>query len=82
MNTVLSPKAARYLERLDEPIKGRIKAALKKLEDEPPQGDIKAMAGQGGFRLRVGGYRILFGIKMDMIIVTDIGLRGQIYKGR
>jgi len=32
VNTVLSPKAAKYLEHLDEPIKGRIIAALKKLE--------------------------------------------------
>ena len=82
MNVLLSPKAARYLERLNEPIKGRIKAALKKLEEEPPQGDMKAMAGQNEFRLRVGGYRILFGIKTDVIIITDIGLRGQIYKRR
>ncbi|MCL2047620.1 MAG: type II toxin-antitoxin system RelE/ParE family toxin [Defluviitaleaceae bacterium] len=79
---MLSPKAARYLERLGEPMKGRITAALKRLENAPPQGDIKAMAGKDGFRLRVGGYRILFGMKADMIIVTDIGLRGQIYKGR
>ena len=82
MNTVLSPKAAKYLERLDEPIKGRIKAALKKLEQQPPQGDISPMTGQEGFRLRVGKYRLLFGIKDDTIVVTDIDLRGQIYKGR
>jgi len=82
LNVVLSPKAVKYLERLNEPTKGRIKAALKKLEQEPPQGDIKSMTGQEGFRLRIGGYRILFGIKADIIVVTDIGLRGQIYKGR
>lgn len=82
MNTVLSPKAAKYLERLNEPIKGRIKAALRKLEQDPPQGDIRAMTGHEGFRLRVGGYRVLFGIKNDTIIVMDIGLRGQIYKWR
>jgi mRNA interferase RelE/StbE len=82
LKLVLSPKAVKYLERLNEPIKSRIKAALNKLESEPPQGDIKTMAGQEGFRLRVGAYRVLFGIKNDTIIITDIGLRGQIYKGR
>ena len=82
MKTVLSPKAAKYLERLNEPIKGRIKAALRKLEQEPPQGDIKSLSGQGGFRLRVSGYRVLFGIKADTIIITDIAPRGQVYKGR
>ena len=82
METVLSPKSAKYLERLNEPIKGRIKAALRKLEQEPPQGDIKSLSGQEGFRLRVGGYRVLFGIKADTIIITDIAPRGQVYKGR
>lgn len=82
MKTVLSPKAAKFLERLNEPTKGRIKSALKKLEQEPPQGDIKTMSGQEGFRLRVGGYRVLFGIKDDTIVITDIGPRGQIYMGK
>jgi len=82
LNLVLSPKAAKYLERLNEPIKGRIITALKKLVTENFKGDIKSMTGQEGFRLRVGAYRILFGIKNDIIIITDIGIRGQIYKGR
>ena len=82
MKTVLSPKAAKYLERLNEPTKGRIKAALMKLEQEPPQGDIIAMSGQEGYRLRIGGYRVLFGIKANTIVVTDIAPRGQAYKGR
>ena len=82
MNVVLSPSAAKYLEKLNEPVKGRIKAALRKLGQEPPQGDIKALAGHDGYRLRVGGYRVLFGVEADTIVVTDIGLRGQVYKGR
>ena len=82
MKTVLSPKAAKYLERMSEPNKGRIVAALKKLEQEPPQGDIITMSGQEGYRLRVGGYRVLFGIKAETIVVTDIAPRGRIYRGR
>ena len=82
MKVELSPKAAKYLERMNEPAKGRIKAALAKLGQEPPQGDIKAITGQrGGYRLRVGGYRILFGIKSNAIIVIDLAPRGNIYKG-
>jgi mRNA interferase RelE/StbE len=82
LNTLLSPKAAKYLERMNEPIKSRIKSALKKLEQEPLQGDIKFFSEQEGYRLRVGSYRILFGIKNNNIIITDIGPRGQIYKRR
>jgi len=82
VRVVLSPKAAKYLERLHEPTKGRIKAALKKLEQEPPQGDIKALAGREGYRLRVGAYRVLFGIDEDVIVVIEIDLRGQVYNRR
>ena len=82
MKTVLAPQAAKYLGRLSEPTKGRIKAALRKLEHEPPQGDVKVLSGQEGFRLRVGSYRILFGIKADTIVITDIAPRGQAYRGR
>jgi len=84
LNTVLSPRAAKYFKRLNEPIKGRIKTPPRKLEQTPPppQGDIVALTDRDGYRLRVGGYRVLFGIKDDTIVITDIGLRGQVYKGR
>jgi len=82
LKTVLLPKAAKYLEQLHEPTKGRIKSALKKLENEPPHGNIISLTGQEGYRLRVGKYRVLFGIKADTIVITDIDLRGQVYKGR
>lgn len=45
MNVVLSPKAAKYLEKMNDLIKGRVKNALKKLESDPPQGDIKSLTG-------------------------------------
>ena len=60
----------------------RIKIALEKLASEPPLGDIKSLTGKDGYRLRVGSYRILFAIEKDVIIVTNIGVRGQIYKWR
>jgi len=82
LKVVLSPQAIKYLKQLNEPIKGRILLALKQLEQEPPLGDIKALAGQEGFRLRVGSYRILFGTKNDTIVVTNIAPRGRVYKRR
>lgn len=82
MNVVLSPKAAKYLKRLNQPIKGRIIEALEDLAKEPPEGDIRAMAGRDGYRLRIGGYRALFDIMENEIVVYEIGPRGQIYKGR
>jgi mRNA interferase RelE/StbE len=82
MKTVLSPKAVKHLDKLNEPMKTRILKAIKKLESESPQGDIKSLTGRSGYRLRIGDYRVLFGIKDDIIIITDIAPRGQSYKGR
>ena len=81
MQTVLAPHAAKYLQRLNEPDKSRIITALKKLELEPPQGDIKSLAGKDGYRLRVGDYRILFDVIENMIAIHAIAPRGQAYKG-
>jgi mRNA interferase RelE/StbE len=81
MRVELSPRAAKYLAKMNEPIKGRIKAAFERLAQEPPQGDIKSLSGRDGYRLRVGQYRALFDMTEDVIIVYEIGSRGQIYKG-
>ncbi|MDR1940046.1 MAG: type II toxin-antitoxin system RelE/ParE family toxin [Clostridiales bacterium] len=82
MEVRLLKKAGKYLESLNEPIKSRIKRALNKLSIEPPQGDIKNIEGSNEYRLRIGDYRIIFEIRNDNIEISEIGLRGQIYKRR
>jgi len=67
---------------MNEPAKSRIKAALRKLEKDPPQGDITPMSGSDEFRARTGGYRILFKVTGGIVYVLDIAPRGQAYKGR
>lgn len=81
MEVKISPAAAKYLQRLNEPMKGRIVKALKALAQEPPQGDIKALSGKDGYRLRVGQYRLLFDMTEESIVVYAIASRGQAYKG-
>ena len=80
MKVVLEKKAAKYLERLNEPIKSKIGNALDGLTFEPLQGDIKKLQGGADYRLRAGKYRILYRIENDTIIVTNIAPRGQAYK--
>ena len=82
MNVVVSPRAAKFLKRLNEPQKGRIIKALEQLAKELPEGDIKSLVGRDGYRLRVGDYRVLFDIIENEIAVHEIEFRGQIYKGR
>jgi len=81
MNVELLRDAAKYLKRMNQPDKGRIVRALEKLALDPPQGDITSLEGKDGYRLRVGGYRVLFDIDENMIAVYSIAPRGQAYKG-
>jgi mRNA interferase RelE/StbE len=55
--------------------------ALKALENDPPEGDIKALTSiKDSYRIRIGNYRAIFRIKNNAILVTDIIARGQAYK--
>jgi mRNA interferase RelE/StbE len=80
MNVVLDRIAAKYLERMNEPMLSRITSALAGLMKNPPQGDIKKLSASNNYRLRVGDFRVLFRIKDNVIIVTNIASRGQAYK--
>jgi mRNA interferase RelE/StbE len=80
MQVLLRPVAEKYLERLNEPDKGRIKNALEDLSKDPPEGDIRPLTGQPGYwRLRVSGYRALYSIENNTIFVTNIEPRSQAY---
>jgi mRNA interferase RelE/StbE len=80
MQVELTKKAARQLDRINEPLKSRIIRALKKLESGPPWGDIKKLESRDGYRARVGGYRILFDIDAETVSVYRISPRGDVYK--
>ena len=71
--------AVKVINGIDKPTKQRIKSAIEKI----PNGDIKPLQGsKGTYRLRVGGWRILFSYPaQDIILIEKIGPRGEIYKG-
>ena len=74
-----SRSAVKAIDGMDRPTKQRIKAAVEKI----PAGDIKPLKGSPGtYRLRVGGWRILFSYPVvDVVLIEKIGPRGEIYKG-
>ena len=39
------------------------------------RGDVKALLGRGGYRLRVGGYRVIFDEDLSTILAITIGRR-------
>ena len=79
MHVEYAKAAIKVINGMDRPTKQRIRAAIEKL----PEGDIKLLRGsQGSFRLRVGGWRILFSYKADdIILIEKVGPRGEVYKG-
>jgi mRNA interferase RelE/StbE len=81
MTVLLDKQPSNYLSRLNEPDYSRILEALGDLADDPPAGDIKKLQGEEtAYRLRVGGYRVLFKAKESCIAVYKIAPRGQAYK--
>ncbi|MCH5138547.1 type II toxin-antitoxin system RelE/ParE family toxin [Clostridiaceae bacterium UIB06] len=78
-NVKLTKKAEKYIKKQDKDTQKRLIKAIVEL----PEGDIKKLKGMDElYRLRVGDFRVIFEKKDTelIIIVVDIGNRGQIYK--
>lgn len=76
---VIEKRAKKFIDSQPTNQQTRILNAIHKL---PIEGDIKALVGHSGvFRLRVGGYRIIFTKQDDalQVVVIDAGNRGQVY---
>ena len=81
MQVILTKRAKKYYLSQDKTTRKRLDEGLADLEKEPPQGDIISVLGVADtFRLRIGGYRLLFVIANNIITVTKIQPRGQVYK--
>jgi mRNA interferase RelE/StbE len=83
--TVIIHRAARNaLKRLDRPVRQRIAEQIQALGDDPdnPALDVKPLAGRSGYRMRVGGWRILFtrDDEIRVIAIEQIKPRGDAYK--
>jgi len=72
-----SKQAEKFLDRQNDKTYNRIKAAVNDL----PDGDVKKVQGHKDlYRLRVGGFRIVFAMVNNNIFVKTIDNRGQIYR--
>ncbi|MGH6984513.1 MAG: type II toxin-antitoxin system RelE family toxin [Stellaceae bacterium] len=79
---VLAPRAERELDALEHRIRDRIVVALDQLALDPyATRNVKALKG-GGYRLRVGDYRVLYELKNDIlvILVVRIANRREVYR--
>lgn len=82
MKVVYTKTALKSLAKMQNDIKKLIIQAINNI----PNGDIKNMKGfnDNRKRLRVGKYRVIYRIEDDLeiqvLLVLDIGSRGDIYK--
>jgi mRNA interferase RelE/StbE len=77
MRILKSKQVVKFIEKQDKPTQERLNTALNKL----PAGDIVPIVGlPDTFRLRVGSFRALFVKEGEIIKVTVLDSRGQVYK--
>ena len=76
MKVEYSKQAVKFILKQDKPTKQRLQQAIENL----PNGDVKKLQGQPFYRLRVGDFRVLFNANGQLIFISKIGNRGEIYK--
>ena len=78
---VYTQKAVRDIDRLDAGVKNRIGATLLRFKDNPLQYAERLTDPElGGYRFRIGDYRVIFDIEGNDIVVLRVGHRKEIYK--
>jgi mRNA interferase RelE/StbE len=78
---VYTQKAVRDIDRLDAGVKKRIGTTLLRFKDNPLQYAERLTDSElGGYRFRIGDYRVIFDIEGNDIVVLCAGHRKEIYK--
>ncbi len=80
-----STRATKYIVKLDEAMRGRIRKRIDRLEEDPFPQEVERVddyQGENVFRVRVGGQRILYIVRYNpnKIIVTKVDKRPRVYK--
>lgn len=76
------PAALRALRKLDPDIQPRIQGAIALLAQDPRPPAARPLKGRPGYRIRVGGYGILYTIRGDVLVIVVVtpGHRRDVYE--
>ncbi len=79
---IIEKQVIKFIEKLQDNIYKRIKAAILSLEENPRPPGVEKLTNKDAYRIRVGDYRIIYTIKDKILLVTviDAGHRREIYK--
>ncbi len=71
---ILTLSAAKDLDALPREAREQVESGLHRYA-MTGRGDVKALQGRDGFRLRIGGYRVIFDEDATTILAVYIGRR-------
>jgi len=78
---IYTKNARRDIKKLDRVAQKRLAKALGRLREKPCFYARKLVLPQlGGYRYRIGDYRVIFEIKDKKIIILRVGHRREIYR--
>jgi len=77
-----SSAARQALRRLDVKVRRRIAEHIDTLEEDPRPPGCKKLVGSELWRIRIGDYRVVYGIEEEQLIVlvVRVGHRREIYR--
>lgn len=81
-SVLLTAEARMAFDALRPPMRGRVAAMIERLANWPHVSGAKPLRGEmaGSCRVRTGDYRLVFCVRMDVVTVTRIALRRDVYE--
>ncbi len=84
-NIEFARKAAKFYQRVEAPVAGRLNRIFEKLAEDPLNlPNCKQLKGElsGSYRIRIGDVRIIYSIdeSCKTVFIEIIGFRGNVYK--
>ena len=78
----IEKQASKALEKIDVVIRKRIVEFIRRLADNPRPPGSKKMKNRAGWRVRIGDYRVIYGIddERSLVSVAKIGHRREVYQ--
>ena len=78
----IKPSAAKEIEGLPKPARGRIVAKIRSLSSDPRPPGCEKLSGHDQYRIRQGHYRILYEIHdlKLIVVVVKVGHRRDVYR--
>ena len=78
----IEKQASKALEKLDTVTQNRIVEVIRNLADNPRPPGSRKMKNREGWRVRIGDFRVIYGIndERSVVSVAKIGHRREVYR--